>query len=313
MKLLTQDGTVAKRLIGAAVIISVCALAIWGEEKPERVQFHSTSGSVTNNYEHHYLALLWDNVDKACQAKEGDTTASFGFSFTNASSSEVWITDVRTSCGCILVDPSPQPWQVEPGSIGEVKGKVDLRLKFGLLIKTLSVGYRVETDATPQVQTLTLRINVPSPKDWSGGKDERTENQNRAKVDRQSVFKGSCATCHLAAIGERKGEELYFFACRICHEPLHRASMVPDLKKLSEPTDREYWLKWVTYGREGSLMPAFAQTQGGPLTREQIDSLADYLVENFSPVQQSETPKAANDSSRRPIKTGQTTNDRKPD
>jgi hypothetical protein len=53
--------------------------------------------------------------------------------------------------------------------------------------------------------------------------------------------------------------------------------MVPDLTKLKVPTDREFWRTWITYGKPGSLMPAFATSQGGPLSDMQIASLAAYL------------------------------------
>ena len=57
--------------------------------------------------------------------------------------------------------------------------------------------------------------------------------------------------------------------------------MVTDLKALKNPTDRDYWKKWVTSGKVGSLMPAFAKAEGGPLTDEQIDSLANFLVTKY--------------------------------
>jgi len=53
--------------------------------------------------------------------------------------------------------------------------------------------------------------------------------------------------------------------------------MVPDLSKLKMATNREFWRNWITYGKPGSLMPAFAASQGGPLTDMQIASLAAYL------------------------------------
>ena len=53
--------------------------------------------------------------------------------------------------------------------------------------------------------------------------------------------------------------------------------MVPDITKLTVPTNEEFWRTWITYGKPGSLMPAFAQSQGGPLTDIQIASLATYL------------------------------------
>jgi hypothetical protein len=53
--------------------------------------------------------------------------------------------------------------------------------------------------------------------------------------------------------------------------------MVPDLHKLTVPTDEYFWRTWISYGRPGSLMPAFAKTETGPLTDMQIVSLAAYL------------------------------------
>ena len=39
----------------------------------------------------------------------------------------------------------------------------------------------------------------------------------------------------------------------------------------------EFWRTWITAGKAGSLMPAFATSQGGPLNDMQIASLAAYL------------------------------------
>ena len=53
------------------------------------------------------------------------------------------------------------------------------------------------------------------------------------------------------------------------------------LRAPKAPRDHAYWLNWITYGRPGSLMPAFGEKDGGPLTKEQIDSLVEYLLANF--------------------------------
>jgi mono/diheme cytochrome c family protein len=53
--------------------------------------------------------------------------------------------------------------------------------------------------------------------------------------------------------------------------------MVPDLTGLPQAGSREYWALWIGQGKEGSLMPGFARSAGGPLTEEQIQSLVDYL------------------------------------
>ncbi|HEX7654797.1 MAG TPA: cytochrome c, partial [Verrucomicrobiae bacterium] len=98
-----------------------------------------------------------------------------------------------------------------------------------------------------------------------------------AKLDRQAIFKGDCASCHLKNVAGRYGLELYRQACAICHEAEPRATMVPDLNHLNLPTNVEFWRTWITYGKPGSLMPAWSISQGGPLNDMQIASLAQYL------------------------------------
>ena len=58
--------------------------------------------------------------------------------------------------------------------------------------------------------------------------------------------------------------------------------MVPDLAKLNHPTNEEHWRKWIRSGRVGSMMPAFAKAEGGPLTDEQVDSLVKFLMESIT-------------------------------
>ena len=54
--------------------------------------------------------------------------------------------------------------------------------------------------------------------------------------------------------------------------------MVPDLLVARETRDATYWTKWISEGREGSLMPAFAATHGGPLSDAQIASLVEFAL-----------------------------------
>ena len=61
------------------------------------------------------------------------------------------------------------------------------------------------------------------------------------------------------------GRKLSKVTCAICHEAANRATMVPDLAQLKVPTNEEFWRTWITYGKPGSLMPAFAKSQAGPL------------------------------------------------
>ena len=90
--------------------------------------------------------------------------------------------------------------------------------------------------------------------------------------------KGDCARCHVEPVIGKMGKDLFTAACGICHEGEHRATMVPDLHALPHETNAEFWKTWTAHGKIGSLMPAFAQTDGGPLSDQQIASLTDYLV-----------------------------------
>jgi mono/diheme cytochrome c family protein len=105
----------------------------------------------------------------------------------------------------------------------------------------------------------------------------RARSFQMAKIDRQAVFKGDCASCHATPAIGKSGKELYDSACGICHESANRATMVPDLHHLKVPTSIDFWKIWIGQGKTNSFMPAFAKAEGGPLTKLQIDSLAKYL------------------------------------
>ncbi len=122
------------------------------------------------------------------------------------------------------------------------------------------------------------RIARPSESHPSDMQDHRARNQSLALADHQAVFRGDCARCHAEPAKDRLGHELYTLVCGICHDAEHRASMVPLLGKSEQSRNAAYWRTWITFGKPGSLMPAFAQALGGPLTREQIESLSEFLT-----------------------------------
>ncbi|MGC9941867.1 MAG: DUF1573 domain-containing protein [Verrucomicrobiota bacterium] len=215
--------------------------------------------------------FAWDGLIKALDAVAGQDFARFSFSFTNISSDNVTILNVHPSCGCTTAELPPTPWTISPGSSGTIKLKVNLANKFGTLFKSA----KVTTDKGNK--DLLMRINILPAASVKMTAAQIEEGIARAKVDRQAVFKGDCASCHAKDIEGKYGQQLYLSVCSVCHEAEQRATMVPDLNKLNVPTNREFWRTWITYGKPGSLMPAFATAQGGPLTDMQIASLAAYL------------------------------------
>lgn len=230
--------------------------------------------------------IKWDAETKEYSAKPGESEARFTFSLTNTASSEVTINSVRTSCGCTTAKLPPMPWKISPGSNGSMEVVMNLAGKSGMIAKGVTV------DTSLGIKQLTVRTHIPGttvagalPVQNSGimGDTERLKNMQLALTDRQVVFKNAdCAKCHAEpAKGKTDGRLLYAAVCATCHNSHHRAAQVPDLRLLPHPTDAEHWRKWINYGRAGSMMPAFAEAEGGPLNEQQVNALVDFMVKAF--------------------------------
>lgn len=215
--------------------------------------------------------LVWDAMEKTLPVQPGEGLVGFEFQVTNKSERPVSITEIRPSCGCTVAEMPATPWVIVPGAKGAFRGTIDIRGKHGTVSKSLYVV------SSAGEQELGIVVNVPE----SPETERREVNQALAFRDRQAVFKGDCARCHVAPAQGKMGAELFTAACGICHLAEHRASMVPDLAVAKEPRDAAYWRKWIGEGKDGSLMPGFAQRHGGPLNDEQIASLVDYVVGRF--------------------------------
>ena len=215
--------------------------------------------------------LIWDAMQKSVDATDGQDSVAFNFSFTNASPDTVAILSARGSCSCTTVKTPPTPWLIPAGSNGQFSAKMDIAGKFGTVFKSVIM---VTDKGT---KNLGLRVNILPPAPVSMTEEQKAAGIAAAKVDRQAVFKGDCASCHAKKVENLYGPQLYNAVCGICHEAENRATMVPDLGKLKVATSPDFWRTWITYGKAGTLMPAFATSQGGPLTDAQIASLAGFL------------------------------------
>jgi mono/diheme cytochrome c family protein len=202
----------------------------------------------------------------------GISTQTNAVTVTNSIPVPLTILSVHPGCGCTTAELPPVPWTIPAGSNGVIKVSVNLAGKSGSLFKTVAVS----TDKGKN--DLALRINIlAAPPMAEMTEAQRAQGLAAAKVDRQAIFKGDCASCHLPPTAGKYSQNLYDSLCAICHNAAHRATMVPDLKNLPIPTSVEFWSTWITAGKPGTLMPAFATSQGGPLNDMQIASLAAYL------------------------------------
>ena len=221
-------------------------------------------------------ALVVERAEQSYEAQPGEVEVVFTFRLRNVSPQPVVIMDVKTSCGCTVARMPSRPWIVPPGKTDELKLAFDMRGRTGLQTKTATV----ETERGRRM--LTMNIRIPAAPSMAADPGARERNQALAKADRQAVFRGDCASCHVTPTIGLSGGELYKAACGICHEAEHRASFVPLLKELQRPADRDYWRTMVVAGKPGTLMPGFSADLGGPLNRPQIDSLVEYLIATYA-------------------------------
>ena len=218
--------------------------------------------------------VSWTPTPIEYNAKPGDTNAVFSIGVTNNSATQVLIKSVRSSCGCTIARLPADPWPLEPKGKGEITVTVDLRGKCGTLNKLLVI------DTSVGFKFFTMKINIPLPEKAA---DARAREQNllAAMGDRQAIFKGDCARCHVTPGRGKQGKALYDAMCGICHDVPSRATMVPDLKKSKQTTNRTYWHTWTAKGKSGTLMPAFTQDEGGPLTGDEVNSIVDYILNDY--------------------------------
>lgn len=222
--------------------------------------------------------LTWDAETKEVRAVAGQAKARFQFCFTNNTTGEVVLQSAHSSCFCTVADLPHQPWVLARGSNGVLEVNMDLAGKRGTVEKAVFVLTSVGQ------QTLRVRVEVPesAPTGFAvGGGMERLNNQQQALRERQKVVTSpDCVQCHAEpARGKSEGRELYTATCAICHDAANRAAMVPDLRHPRTPLGPAQWRQWIAHGRAGSMMPAFAQSEGGPLTEAQVDALVAFVAQ----------------------------------
>jgi len=218
------------------------------------------------------VPLAFDEERKIFETTKPVDNHIFTFALTNVSTKEVIINKVTTSCGCTVARVPELPWRLQPKEDGKFDVEMDFRNKYGQLIKSVLIHTTEGSKALQVVARLPARPTASRM-------GNRAKNIQMALADRQAVFKGSCAACHVAPTKGKLGKPLYDAACGICHNAQHRASMVPDLTRLQHGTNAAYWKHWTANGKPGSLMPAFAEKHGGPLSDQQIASVVDYLTQ----------------------------------
>ncbi len=228
--------------------------------------------------------LLFNSENLSCKARFTDTNTVFKFFITNAWTNEITIDRVQTSCGCTVASLPSNPWHIPAGSHGEVDATVNLIGKgAGLMTKT--VTFYVSVNSTfIGTRVCTVNVDIPeAPPPEALTAEERKAAMLKAKADPQRVFTDAkCAQCHADRGRDKMGGPLYAVDCGICHDSPNRESSVPDLHALKTPTSFAYWKEIIANGKPHTMMPAFDKSKGGPLSDDQIHTLAEFLSQTIT-------------------------------
>jgi mono/diheme cytochrome c family protein len=228
--------------------------------------------------------LVFDADTKMYNAKLDEASAPFKFNITNTWTNEITIDRVQTSCGCTVASLPANPWHIPAGGHGVVDATINLDGKApGLIKKTITFFVSVDS-AFIGTRVVTVKANIPAPPAPSPlSATDRKAAMEKAKADPQQIFTNpKCAECHVNQGRDLLGARLYTADCGICHDSPNRESSVPDLHALKVPTNLDYWKAIVTFGKPNTMMPAFANVRGGPLSVDQVHSLVEYLGRNFT-------------------------------
>lgn len=207
-------------------------------------------------------------------AMRSDTPLSHPWEYRNLGDADLEILNVRTNCGCTatVTDKTPVP----PGGTGILRVDFDPSGINGTVRKTLAVS---SNDPVNARILLTIKATVTLVDEQERSGDGHPPTAGR------SMFFGDCATCHAAPAGEKSGEDLYRAVCAMCHGEKGEGAPAPGLRSPGHLAARsaEDLATTISYGAADPHMPGFIDLMGGPLSRQQVDSLVE-LIRGWEPL-----------------------------
>jgi mono/diheme cytochrome c family protein len=233
--------------------------------------FHPAGSASPKNHPLSDGVLAWDSLTKETSVLVSAGQARIKFSFTNLTTDHVIIQDILTSCGCTTAQAPGLPWVIPAGTSGQ----------FGLTVRLVGkMRHQNESAAVVTDQgfkVVYVNVSILPPVVLIRSITDRARDHEAAVADRQAIFHGDCANCHVKSSNEQDGKALYYAACAICHEAPDWPATMADLFAIKTPTNVSFWLDWIAQGKPGTLMPAFSRPAGGPLSDLQIAYLARFL------------------------------------
>ena len=202
---------------------------------------------------------------------ETDSEASYTFLLYNLGGKHLRIAEVEVTCGCTVADISSKV--IAPGGFTRLKLDMDTSLKQGKTKKTVTV--HSNDPARPELK-LFLEATVVNTKPAPHGE------MSMGAKDPLVLFKGDCATCHVAKGQGKSGQQLFLADCAMCHgaQATGHGPAGPSLlnRNFEAEATAAHLRTVIAHGApHNPQMPPFSEAKGGPLTEGQIDSLVTFL------------------------------------
>ena len=140
--------------------------------------------------------------------------------------------------------------------MGHITAKTDISGKKGLFKKRITV---FSNDSRNPRVILSIAANVIHR--GTGGK---------------TIFDPECSSCHVEPGKGKLGTELYEAICAYCHGCGENGKSALGLLKMGVK-EKRYIERAIADGIPRSPMPGFSRKCGGPLSKEEITSLVEYI------------------------------------
>jgi len=176
------------------------------------------------------------------------------FDFKNVGDAELIIERVVSSCGCTVSQVSLT--HLKPGEVGQITAKINLSGKKGFIKKRISVFSN--DNKNPRV-ILSIAVNII-----------------HHRTGDKTIFDPECSSCHVEPGRDKLGGELYHAICAYCHGHGEDGKSALGLLEMGVK-EKRYIERAIADGIPGSPMPGFSRKRGGPLSKEQITSLVEYI------------------------------------
>lgn len=188
------------------------------------------------------------------------------FELSNTGSKPLKIYAAYASCGCTV--PTLEMRTLKPGGKTDLKVLIDTAMKQDQVTKTVNVS---SNDPDRPIVALALSMHVKN-------RHTGLSSDGKAKIFTDE----KCSSCHASAGVGLFGKELYEADCAMCHGAGAQGGIGPCLVAgdYNNAAFKDYIRKTIEYGsKRHQSMPGFLVDAGGPLAKEQVDSIMTYLAE----------------------------------